>query len=237
MAYHDGMAGFNDTQMMGDRHQFPTTSWNLVQSSRNVQALDALIKIYWKPLYFFVRQQGYTNETSKDIVQGFLTTLLEREALTKADPARGRFRTFLLAALGNFIKDCSKAETRLKRGGDQPIFSLDFVSGESDYAIEVARGETPETVLNQAWARSLWKHSLSELDGEPAHLEAFKLYLADANYDTISQKTGLSESAAKTAVHRLKGRLRDIIVGHIRETVSSEADLKAEVAEFMSLLS
>jgi RNA polymerase sigma factor (sigma-70 family) len=223
--------------MMGDRHSFPTTSWNLVQSSRDVKALDTLIKIYWKPLYFFVRQQGYNNETSKDLVQSFLTTLLERDAFSRADPARGRFRTFLLTALTNFLKDCSKAETRLKRGGDQPLFSLDFKSGESEYALEVAQGETPETVLHRAWAKSLWKHSLSELEGEPAHLEAFKLYLIDADYANISQQTGLSESAAKSAVHRLKGRLRDIIVGHIRETASSDADLKAEVSEFMSLLS
>jgi RNA polymerase sigma factor (sigma-70 family) len=232
-----GMPLNNDTQMMGDRHNFPTTSWNLVQSARNVEVLDSLIKIYWKPLYFFVRRHGYNNETAKDIVQSFLTTLLERDAFSKADPARGRFRTFLLAALSNFLKDCSKAQTRLKRGGDQPLFSLDFVSGESEYTLEVGKEDQPETVLNRAWAKSLWKHSLLELEGEPAHLEAFRLYLADSDYAAICGKTGLSESAAKTAVHRMRGQLRDIIVGHIRETVTNEEELAAEVAEFMSLLS
>lgn len=227
----------NDTQMMGDRNRFPTTSWSLVQSSRNVQALDALIKVYWKPLYFFVRQKGYNNETSKDVVQSFLTSLMERDAFSKADPARGRFRTFLLTALSNFLKDCSKAETRLKRGGDRPLFSLDFVSGESEFGLEVARGDPPETVLNKAWARSLWKHSLAELQGDPAHLQAFRLYLKDADYKAICEATGLSESAAKSAVHRLKGQLRDIIVGHIKDTVTNEEELQTEVAEFMALLS
>jgi RNA polymerase sigma-70 factor (ECF subfamily) len=223
--------------MMGEQNRFPTTSWNMVRSARNLKVLDALIKIYWKPLYFFVRQHGNDNERSKDIVQGFLTGLLERGALLKADRGRGRFRTFLLAALTNYLKDWAKAETRQKRGGGEKFLSLDFTSGEREYALEVAKGDTPETILNRAWAKNLWRHALSELEGEPAHLEAFRLYLANEDYKTISHETGLSESAAKTAVHRLKGQVRDIVVGYIRETVASEADLEAEVAEFMTLLS
>jgi RNA polymerase sigma-70 factor (ECF subfamily) len=231
------MPSVNDTQMMGDRNQFPTTSWNLVQSSRSVEALDRLIKIYWKPLYFFVRQKGYNNETSKDVVQSFLTTLMERDAFSKADPGRGRFRSFLLSSLNNFLKDCAKAETALKRGGARPTLSLDFAAGETEFTVEVARGETPEEVLNKAWARSLWKHALGELKGEPSHLEAFRMYLKDADYKAICEATGLSESAAKSAVHRMKGQLRDLITAHIRETVSSDEELRTEVSEFRDLLS
>lgn len=225
-----------DTTMMGGPPQFPATRWNLVFASRDVKALGSLITLYWKPLYFFIRQHGYDVETAKDMVQEFFTTLMERNALSKADPARGRFRTFLLAALGNFMKDWSKAANRQKRGAGQLVFSLDFARGEREFPLVVAAGEPPEAVLNRAWARSLWEQSLQELKGDPAHLEAFRLHLADESYAAISQKTGLSEPAAKTAVHRLKGQLRDIIVGHIRETVANEDDLKAEVAEFMTLL-
>lgn len=226
----------DDTQMMGTNYRFPITNWNLVRSSNNMKVLDSLVSIYWKPLYFFVRQHGYPNEAAKDIVQEFLKTLLERGALRRADPSRGRFRTFLLAALTNFLKDCSKAESRLKRGGDQSIFSLDFERGESEFGIEVARGESPETVLNRTWAHSLWRHSIDELQGHPAHLEAFRLYLADADYESIAASTGLSESAAKTAVHRLKGQLREIVTGHIRQTAANEEDLEAELSEFLDLL-
>ena len=226
----------DDTQLMGDHYRFPTTRWNLVQTSTHVKALDSLVQIYWKPLYFFVRQQGHNNETSKDIVQDFLKTLLERDALTRADPARGRFRTFLLTALTNFLKDWFKAKSRLKRGGDQQLFSLDFIRGESEFALEVAKGETPETVLNRAWARSLWHHSIDELKGDPSHLEAFRLYMAGVDYGVIADKSGLSESAAKTAVHRLKGKLRTIVTGHIRETAANDDDLEAELVEFLDLL-
>jgi len=226
----------NDTEMMGGRNTFQTTSWSLVRSIQDVKALDTLISIYWKPLYFFVRQKGNDNETAKDIVQDFLTSLLSKHTLQKADAARGRFRTFLLAALENFMKDRLKSASREKRGGGQKIVSLDFSTGEKEYTLQVRAGESPETVLNRAWARSLWEDSLARLQGEASHLEALKMYLADADYKHISAKTGLSESAAKTAVHRLRGQLRTIITNHIRETVSTDEDLRGEVAEFMELL-
>ncbi len=226
----------DDTQMMGNDIHFPTTSWTLVRSSANLKALNSLVSVYWKPLYFFVRQQGYPNETAKDIVQEFLKSLMEREAFKRADPARGRFRTFLLAALSNFLKDRAKAESRQKRGGEQTIFSLDFAQGESEFARDVARGESPETILNRAWACSLWRHALDELKGDAAHLEAFRLYLADTDYASICAKTGLTEAAAKTGVHRLKGQLREIVTGHLRATAANEEDLETELAEFLALL-
>lgn len=232
-----GVAHEDDTQMMGDQVRFPATSWSLVVSSRNVEALGRLITIYWKPLYFFVRQHGHGNEAAKDIIQDFLTTLIERGSLSKADPQRGKFRTFLLVSLTNFLKDEAKAEGRAKRGGGRPLFSLDFVVGESEFQRDVGREESPEAVLDRAWARSLWQRCLSLLEGEPAHLEAFRLYLADMPYAAIAGKTGLSEGAAKVAVHRLKAQLREIVLEHLRETSGDGEHLSGELDEFMSLLS
>jgi RNA polymerase sigma factor (sigma-70 family) len=226
----------NDTRILGPNHEFDTTSWSLIRAVGEVHAFDTFARIYWKPLYFFVRQHGADNETAKDIVQEFLTTMLERGSLTKADPARGRFRTFLLAALTNFMKDRQKAASRQKRGGDQTILSLDFADGEREYSLEVGSGEQPETVLNRTWARTLWKQALSELKGEPSHLEAFQLYLADVGYEEIAKRTKLTPAAAKMAVHRMKGQLRDIVQHYILQTVQDEAELKAEIAEFMALL-
>ena len=227
----------NDTRILGPNHEFDTTSWSLIRAVGDVGAFDTFVRIYWKPLYFFVRQHGLDNETAKDIVQEFMTTMLERGSLTKADPARGRFRTFLLAALTNFMKDRLKAAARQKRGGDQTILSLDFADGEREYVLEVASGEKPETVLNRTWARTLWKQAITELKGEPSHLEAFQLYLGDAGYEEIAKKTGLTPAAAKMAVHRMKGQLRDIVQHYILQTVQDEDELKVEIAEFMSLLS
>jgi RNA polymerase sigma-70 factor (ECF subfamily) len=227
----------NDTRILGPNHEFDTTSWSLIRAVGEVHAFDTFVRIYWKPLYFFVRQHGADNETAKDIVQEFLTTVLERGSLTKADPARGRFRTFLLAALTNFMKDRQKAASRQKRGGDQTILSLDFADGEREYALEVASGEPPEKVLHRTWARTLWKQALAELKGEPSHLEAFKLYMADVGYEEIGRRTGLTPAAAKMAVHRMKGQLKDIVQHYILQTVQDEDELQAEIAEFMGLLS
>jgi len=226
-----------DTKMMGDQVRFQTTRWNLVKAARDMEALNSLISIYWKPLYFFVRRQGLDNETSKDIVQGFLTRLLERQSLLKADPARGRFRTFLLAALTNFIKDWQKTGERKKRSGGNQILALDFAKGEREYARHVGSGETPESALNRAWARSLWERSLNEVQAEPAELKAFKLYCEERDYRDIARATGMSESAVNSALRRVKARLKNIVIDHIRETVSSEEELRAELAEFKMLLS
>ncbi len=226
----------HDTQMMGAQVRFQTTQWTLVRASEDLKALDDLISIYWKPLYFYVRQRGYGNEAAKDIVQEFLTGLLERGAIGRADPSRGRFRTFLLTSLSRFLQDWAKAAGRQKRGAGQTILSLDFAAGEREYALQVAAGEPPERVLHRAWARSLWERSLAQLRADPAHLEAFRLYLADADYKTICARTGLSEAAAKTAVHRLKAQLKEIVLGHIRRTVAGEEEVKAELAEFLALM-
>lgn len=226
----------DDTQMMGDEVRFPPTNWTLVRSAANLSALESIVSIYWKPLYFFVRQHGYSNEVAKDIVQEFLTLLIEKGTLRRADRSRGRFRTFLLAALSNFLRDWVKAEAALKRGGRRPLVSLDVRKGESEFLRQVAGGESPETVLNRTWARSLWEHSLGELRGDESHLKAFRLYLCDADYATICERTGLSDSAAKTAVHRLKSQLRELVTDHLRETVAHEEDLGRELADFLSLL-
>ncbi|MFN3485503.1 MAG: RNA polymerase sigma factor [Planctomycetota bacterium] len=226
----------HDTQMMGSQARFQTTQWSLVRASEDVKALDDLISIYWKPLYFYVRRRGYGNEAAKDIVQEFLTGLLERGAIARADPSRGRFRTFLLTSLGRFLQDWAKTAGRKKRGAGQTILSLDFAAGEREYALEVAAGDPPERVLHRAWARSLWERSIAQLEGEPSHREAFRLYLADADYKTIAARTGLSEAAAKTAVHRIKAQLKEIVLGHLRRTASSEQEVQAELSDFLALL-
>lgn len=215
---------------------FQKTSWDLVHSARNVQAMDSLIRIYWKPLYFFVRQKGNDNETSKDIVQEFLTGALERGTILKADPARGKFRTFLLAALENFMTDRARTAGRLKRGGGQAILSLDFEQGEKEFGSEVASDEKPEAVMDQAWAKSLLQQSMAELKGSPAHLKAFELLMQGADYDAIAAETGLSRLAVKTAVFRLRQQLKDILTAHLTEEGASDEEVARSISEFLSLL-
>ena len=227
-----------ETEILGNNRQFPPTEWDLLQVAPNLQSLDILARRYWKPLYFYVRRHRFDVETSKDIVQGFLASVLSRQTFWKADPKLGKFRTFVLSALSNYIKDWSRSSSRLKRGGGQRGLSLDFGSVEAEYSPQIAsHDDTPENVLNRAWARSLLEQSLADLKGSPAHLEAFRLYLDGESYESIGAKSGLSETAAKVAVHRLRAKLRKIVIDRIAETVDNAEDLNAELSEFVDLLS
>lgn len=226
-----------DTRLMGNRSQFETTRWNLVRACGDRESMNELVSMYWKPLYFFVRQHGVDNETSKDIVQDFLAAAIERQSFPKADPARGRFRTFLTASLRNFMKDRAKAGSRKKRGGSRSFLSLDFRRGESDYALQAVESESPDEVLNRAWARGIWEQSLAEVAAEPAQLKAFQLYLAGKDYRSIGAATGLSEVKVNSAIRRVKGELKRLVTDRLRRTVSSAEELRAELADFRRLLS
>jgi RNA polymerase sigma factor (sigma-70 family) len=231
-----GAGSRQDTEILGDRVRFEKTSWDLVRSAAKNAGMDSLIRAYWKPLYYFVRQKGFDNETAKDIVQGFLTDALERATIAKADPARGKFRTFLLTSLSNFIKDWHKASGRLKRGGGRMTLSLDFDSGERQYALEIASSETPEDALDKSWAMSTLEACMGELQGSPAHLKAFRMITEGASYADVGKETGLSETAAKTAVFRLRQQLRDVLLRKISEAGLTLQDEELAMADFASFL-
>ena len=123
-----------DTRIGGELTRFPSTQWGLVRlAARDNASMDSIVRVYWKPLYFFLRQKGFDNEAAKDLVQGFLTIVIERKAFARADPAKGRFRTLLLASLENYVKDCLKQSARAKRGGGRAVLSLDVAEGEREF--------------------------------------------------------------------------------------------------------
>jgi RNA polymerase sigma-70 factor (ECF subfamily) len=225
-----------DTEILGDNVRFAKTSWDLVRSATEPDGMDNLIRLYWKPLYYFVRQKGFDNETAKDMVQGFLADALERGTIAKADPARGKFRTFLLAALSNYMKDWHKSSNRLKRGGGQSTLSLDFDAGERQYAFEVASGEQPETTLDRAWAQSAFDACVAELQGTPRHLQAFRMVLQGSSYLEIAEELGISESAAKTAVFRLRQQLREGVLRRMSQKSGGSSDEPLSMADFAALL-
>lgn len=226
-----------DTDLLGPSKEFVKTSWSLVRSASRGEGWDPLIRLYWKPLYFYVRRRGLDNETAKDLIQEFLTTMLERRSIEKADPSRGRFRTFLLAALDNFLADWKKKETRQKRGRGAPVLSFDFAGGEKDYRLEPEAGETPETLACRAWARQLLDQCLLELEGIPSHVAALRMRLTGADYRQICEQTRLSDATAHLAVHRLSREFGEILGRRLRELCPDPADFEAELGEFMDLIS
>jgi RNA polymerase sigma-70 factor (ECF subfamily) len=224
-----------DTEILGGSKNFVKTSWFLVRSAGN-GGWDPLVRLYWKPLYFYLRRKGLDNETAKDVVQEFLASMIERRAIEKADPSRGRFRTFLLAALDHFLTDRRRREGRQKRGGGVPVLSLDFSRGEREYGIEVEGGETPEKLACRAWARELLDQCLLEVDGDPVQIAALRMRLKGADYRQICEHTRLSEPAAHLAVHRLGKSFGEILGARLRGLCGDPTEFEAELGEFMDLI-
>jgi RNA polymerase sigma-70 factor (ECF subfamily) len=197
-----------DTSLGGENVRFLPTPWTLVLRG-DAAALDHLARVYWKPIYFFIRRKGHDVDDAKDLTQEFWATMLQRAAVAKADPARGRFRTFLLAALQNFLRDEARAAGRQKRG--PPPLPLEAEPPALP----------PEDAFMQGWARELLRQAVEEL--KPPYLDAVKRHLA-------GEPTGSEE---RNHVHRGRAMLRDIVVSRIRESLDDPAQLEAEIAEFL----
>lgn len=209
-------------------------------------ALNRLCKVYWYPLYVYVRRRGYSATDAQDLTQEFFARLLERRALAAADPARGRFRSFLLTAMNNFlIHEWEKARA-LKRGGGAEIHSLDLALAESRYDLEPADAATPDRIFDKQWALALLNQVLDRLEAESAaegkadSFAVLKQTLAGGResqpYAELAAKLGLSEGAVKVAVHRLRLRYRSLVRAEIANTVARPEDVEEEMRHLFAAL-
>src|SRR5262245_56770343 len=131
---------------------FATTRWSLIAAAQDSgeparQALADLCALYWFPVYGYIRGRRRDHDAAQDLTQAFFAGVLERNGLAHADPARGRFRSYLLAACQNFLANQHDFETAHKRGGGRPALSLDFGTADQRYLIEPADGRTPERLF------------------------------------------------------------------------------------------
>ncbi len=234
--------------------QFVTTRWSQVvaagqtaDSSHARAALEQLCQTYWYPLYAFVRRQGHAPHDAQDLTQEFFARLLERNALGAADRERGRFRSFLLATLKNFLHDEWDKLRAQKRGGGHHVVSLDAGDAESRYALEPVDTMTADRLYERRWAMLLLDRAVERLRaeheaaGKLAQFETLKASLAGPResqpYAEQAVKLGMSEGAVKVAVHRLRQRYREVIRAEIAETVSDAAEVEEELRHIIAALS
>jgi len=206
---------------------------------RSARALAELCEGYWYPLYAFVRRRGHDAEDARDLTQAFFAKLLEKRDLRTADPRRGRFRTFLLSSMKNFLAGEWRRESALKRGGGTELISLDFDAAESRYAREPAHDLTPEAIFERRWAYRLLEQAAADLRGEyeskgDAELfDALKGFLGGGDgvlpYSELSRRLGRSEGALRTAVSRLRSRWRERLGQLVAETVQDAAEVPDEL--------
>jgi RNA polymerase sigma-70 factor (ECF subfamily) len=237
---------------MGQRENFPTTSWSLVMAAgaaagdRPAEAMARLCEAYWYPLYTYVRRTGHGVDDSQDLTQEFFARVLERHYLNDADRDRGRFRSFLLASLKHFLANEWDRARAQKRGGGKIPISLDTSSAEDRYRFEPVESLTPEVLFDRRWAMTLLDRALARLDREYASArrpEVFirikDLLLADGprvRYESAAAELKMSESALKVAVHRARRRFGEILRSEVAETVATPADAQAEIRYLLRVL-
>jgi RNA polymerase sigma factor (sigma-70 family) len=225
------------------RSQFPTTRWTLVVAagdSDRKEARSAIVSLcenYWYPLYAYLRRCGYSRDRAQDLTQEFFIRVLEGRYLDRADPEKGRFRSFLLTSLKFFVADEADRDRAHKRGGGT-VVPLEFSSAEDRYQREPADDETPERIFERRWALSVLDRVVERLrnefvqHGRSEHFERFKVLLlgqSDAPYAALAREMKTSEGALKVAVHRLRKRYRELFRQEIADTVADPAQVESEL--------
>lgn len=229
--------------------RFQTTRWTLVLKARDVAseesraALSELCEIYWYPLYAFVRREGHPPDDALDLTQGYFTVLLEKHYLRDVQPEAGRFRSFLLTSLKHFMYNDWDRRKALKRGGHLEQISLDTAEAERRYALEPAGSETPETLYERRWAATVLDRTLHRVESDFSESDMadrfnyLKVYLVGDSggppYSEVAEKLGMSISAIKVAVHRLRKRFGQALREEIAEVVANPRDVDAEIRHLL----
>lgn len=232
--------------------QFPATQWEMVamagdkSSPDSDAALAALCEAYWYPLYAYVRRRGYSPDDAEDLTQEFFATLLEKGTLRVADRNRGRFRTFLLTALSNFLTKEWVKRTAQKRGGGRSPLSLDFAAAERRYAREPADEWTPERIFERRWALTVLDRAGKALQrkyvegGKGKLFDTLKVFLSDRNeappLAEVAKRLGMTVGAVKMAVHRLRRAYWNALREEIGNMVADPSEIDDEIRSVRAAL-
>ncbi len=239
-------------QQRSSAARFATTHWSIVlaagrtSSPDSRRALTTLCETYWYPAYAYVRRRGHSREEAQDLTQEFFLRLLEKELLLTVDPRRGKFRSFLLASLKNFLANERRDARARKRGGGRVHLSLDFQSAEDRYSLEPTHELTPERIYERRWALTLLEQSLSKLrqdftrSGKSDLFDQLRVFLGGegqkVSYKEVAEKLGMTEGAVKVSAHRLRRRCREILREEIGQTVVGSEEVDDELRHLFSAL-
>jgi len=231
---------------------FTTTHWSVVigaserGSPAAEEALSRLCECYWYPLYAYVRRQGHIPEEAQDLTQEFFRRLLAGNFLRTVDPRKGKFRSYLLAAMEHFLAKQWRDARRLKRGGGQRLQSLDEQHAEVRYLAEPSREMTAERVFERRWALTVIETAFHRLREEFVTANKQRLFEtlqpfltgehATKTYGDIAVELDMTPGAVKVAVHRLRTRYGVLIRDEIAQTVSSAAEVDEELRYLMEVL-
>jgi len=228
---------------------FATTRWSLVQAAGQERstpahaALSELCETYWFPLYAFARRRGLSPVEAEDRTQAFFAFVLEDNVIARADPQRGRFRSFLLKSLQNFLSSEQRRDDTQKRGGGRVIQSLTIEHAETRFGHEPADFETPERIFEREWALTVLRTTLERLRSEYRQIQRSDLcdslephLHGDEHrmpYADLATRFEMTEEAVKSAAHRMRRRYRELLRAEVAETLANPADVDDELQKLM----
>jgi len=234
-------------------HQwFATTHWSVVlaakqsDSAQTAAALEKLCRAYWRPLYAYIRREGHDLTEAQDLTQEFFARLLARDYLQHLHHQNGKFRSFLLAYLKNFLSEQRRRAAAQKRGGGCVFVSLNEPAGEEGYLLEPVDELTPDQVFERRWAQTVLQTALDRLRDEYTARDQAALFerLQDyqprepggRSYAQLGNELGMTEAAVKSAVQRMRQRHRELLREEIAQTVARPEEIEEELRHFRALL-
>lgn len=240
-------------QAVANAAQFRTTHWSVVlaagdQSSPDSDAaLAKLCQAYWLPVYAFIRKRGRSPEQTQDLTQGFFAKFLEMNYVARAERERGRFRSFLMTSVENFLHDDHDRVSTLKRGGGQSPLSLDAKLAEEEFLNGPAETLTPASAFEKRWATTLLENVMHRLAGEyregsrPGLFDQLQPHLwGDSDsipYGELSQRVAMTVVNLRVTAHRMRQRYREILREEIAQTVSGPNEIDSEIQYLMQVVS
>jgi RNA polymerase sigma factor (sigma-70 family) len=241
----------------GQGDLFPSTHWSVVLAAGRSQAepaiaqaaLEELCQIYWAPLYSFVRSRGYSVHDAQDLTQSFFAYLLEHKIYARVDRQKGKFRSFLLASLKNFLAHAADRERTLQRGGGQDFLPLNEEQAkEAESVFQTHRTASSEDRLfDRSWADALIIAGLERLSanykGESKEklFNELRIFVAGGadpppTYAELADRLGIAQSTLRSHVTRLRARYREALRAEVRRTVDTETQVNEELHELLHVL-
>ena len=229
---------------------FATTHWSVIlaaggeDSTVATTALESLCRAYWYPVYAYIRHRGHQPADSEDLTQGFFARFLEKQAFRVADPGRGRFRTFLLASLQNFLaNEWDKTQAR-KRGGGMVSVAFDEERANQQYAAHAALPCSPAELYDRTWARAILDRvnnllrdeyaQAGKLDRLPWLDRILSADAGDPTYAELGRPHGLTAGAVRSEIHRLRARFRQLLRREVAHTVAHPEDIDDELRSLLA---
>jgi len=230
---------------------FTTTHWSVVleaqgESPAAQEALEKLCRIYWRPIYSFVRREGARPEEAQDLTQGFFALLLERQDLRTVRKEKGRLRSYLLTALKHFLADEHRRAMAIKRGKGQRLIPLEELRTEERGDMEPTDPLTAERIYERRWASTLLDRVLRGLEdqyrarGNDALFDSFNQLLGDEpgapSHAEIAARLGMTENAVSQAFHRFRQSYQSLLREEIAHTVATPADIESELRYLIGVI-